>query len=203
MTIRKGEEWGRRAPTPPGTIVLGSDHAVHDWVVDHRERGEQVPSFGLGGGDLARTVSGGSHVGELAECTMLPLDLVRVDAGGRTTWSVAHVVCRRSWWTGDVVFAMTAEFLGDADVAPRAHPNDGRIDVLRVAASMSPRTRWQARRRSRTGSHLPHPDLSVERVTSVALVFSRPLVVWVDGRRWTTTDRLTLSVEPDAYTAYV
>ena len=203
MTIRKGEPWGVAAPTPVDRTVLTTDGAVHDWVAAQRERHEPVRPFGLGGGDLARTVAGGPHVADEAECTMLPLDLVRVDGEGKTEWSVAHVVCRRSWWTGEVVLAMTAEFLGDADVSPRSHPNDGRVDVVRIAASMTPRTRWQARRRSVTGAHVPHPQITVARCESTELSFARPLVVWVDGRRWITTDRLTLTVEPDAYTAYI
>ena len=183
--------------------MLVTDRAVHEWVSSQRLRGEPVRPFGLGGGDLARTVSGGPQVAESATCTMLSLDLLRIDSGGDTTWSTSHVVCRRSWWAGEVVLAMTAEFFGDADVAPRSHPNDGKVDVLRVRPSTSARTRWQAWRRARSGSHLPHPDLSITQTASIELDLGRAMVVWVDGIRWTTTDRLVLTVEPDAYRAYV
>ncbi len=203
MTIRRGEQWGRAAPTPPDRTVLTSERAVHEWVVSQRRRGEPVRPFGLGGGDLARTVAGGPHVAETAECTMIPLDLLRLDCSGETTWSTSHVVCRRSWWTGEVVLAMTAEYFGDADVAPRSHPNDGKVDVLRVDPAMSARTRWQALRRAGSGSHLPHPQLSITQRASAELRLARPLVVWVDGIRWITTDHLVLTVEPDAYTAYI
>jgi diacylglycerol kinase family enzyme len=135
--------------------------------------------------------------------TRVPLDLVRVEAEGRSTWSVAHVVARRSWWRGDVVLAMTAQYLGDADVAPRAHPNDGKVDVLRVDPAMPMQARWQAVRRARTGSHVPHPLLRMTQVQQITLDLARPLVVWIDGVRWSTTRTLTLTVEPDAYVAYV
>ena len=138
-----------------------------------------------------------------ATATRIPLDLVRVEADGHTTWSAAHVVCRRSWWRGEVVLAMTAQYLGDHDVTPRGHPNDGKVDVLRVDPAMPARARWQATRRARTATHLPHPQLAVRQLDGVELAFARPLHVWVDGSRWRTAEALCLTVEPDAYAAYV
>ena len=52
------------------------------------------------------------------------------------TWGVAHVVVRRQWWRGEIVMAMNAQFYGRYDVAPRGHPNDGKVDVVRVDPSM-------------------------------------------------------------------
>ena len=49
------------------------------------------------------------------------------------------------------------------DVLPRAHPNDGFVDVLEVDPKISIRQRAIAWRRSATGSHLPHPDIRVSR----------------------------------------
>ena len=98
---------------------------------------------------------------------------------------------------------MTAQYLRGLDVVPRSHPNDGKVDVLRVDADMPVRARWQASRRARTGTHLPHPQLHVTQTAGVGLDFARPLHIWVDGRRWRTTGAATMTVEPDAYHAYV
>jgi len=196
VTIRRGEAWGEAVDVPDGLIVARSDVELHAAV------GGPVP-IGLGGGDLARTVAGGSADQFAGGATRLSLDLVRVAADGEATWSAAHVVCRRSWWRGEVVLAMTAQFLDGRDVAPRSHPNDGKVDVLRVDRAMPARARWQAARRSRTGTHLPHPQLAMSQVTQLEVAFERPLHVWVDGRRWRTASAVTLTVEPDAYTAYV
>ncbi|MEO6156685.1 MAG: hypothetical protein ABIQ39_03545, partial [Ilumatobacteraceae bacterium] len=136
MTIRRGETWGVPAPPPAGMVVLRDGIAVHEWVLDHRRKGIAVPPFGLAGGDLARTVAGGSADQFSVGATLISLDLVRVTAGEMVTWSTAHVVARRSWWTGEVVLVMTAQFLGTADVTPRGHPNDGKADVLRVDPAM-------------------------------------------------------------------
>jgi hypothetical protein len=203
LTIRKGEPWGEPGPTPPDLVVLRSDLEVHRWVIGHRQAGTPIAPFGLAGGDLARTVAGGSP-DQFQGCSVrLTLDLVRVEVGQQVTWSASHVIARRSWWRGELMFAMTAQFYGGYDVTPRGHPNDGRMDVLTVDAALPARVRAQARSRARTGSHLPHPALAVRQVQEWTAEFARPLVVWVDGRRWVTAEDVRLVVEPDAYTAYI
>jgi hypothetical protein len=203
MTIRRGEPWGETVAVPPDLTLVASDAELHDTIVAHRSAGTAVPSIGLGGGDLARTVAGGSAGQFSAAATRLPLDLVRVEADGHTTWSAAHVVCRRSWWRGEVDLAMTAQYVDGRDVVPRGHPNDGKLDLLNVDPAMPARVRWQAARRARTGTHLPHPQLRTRQVASVDLAFPRVLHLWVDGRRWRSARSVTLTVEPDAYVAYV
>jgi len=202
VTIRRGAAWGEHGAVPADLRPVHSDAELHDLLDAWRRGGADLPPIGLAGGDLARTVAGGSADQFTAAATQLPLDLVRVDAGGRTTWSAAHVVCRRSWWRGEVVLAMTAQYLGGFDVAPRAHPNDGRLDLLLVEEAMGARARWQARRRARTGTHLPHPRLRPSQVAAIELTFARPLHIWVDGRHWHTAAAVSLSVEADAYHAY-
>jgi diacylglycerol kinase family enzyme len=132
--------------------------------------------------------------------TVAPVDRVRVDAEGQTAWFVAHLVARRGWLRGEVVAAMNAQFLGDWDVAPRAHPNDGRVDVVRIDPSMSLRDRLRARSRVRQGTHVPHRAITVRQVASADLTFARPMDVYLDGQRWLRTSALTLTVEPDALT---
>jgi hypothetical protein len=202
VTIRKGEPWGDAIESSPELHVSPSDRAAREWVVRQREAGRSVLSLGLSGGDLARTMGGGAPGRFPGTVTRAPVDIVRVDADGRTTWAVAHVVARRSWLRGDVHMAMNAQFFGRYDVAPRSHPNDGRIDVLHVLAKMPLRARLQARKRARTGTHVPHPQITTTQVSTATWQFARPLVVWVDGVRWCTTDEVVLTVEPDALIAH-
>jgi hypothetical protein len=51
------------------------------------------------------------------------------------------------------------------DVLPRAHPNDGYVDVLTIDEAITTRQRLFAWRRAKTGSHLPHPQLRASRST--------------------------------------
>ena len=202
MTIRRGEPWGEVAQPDPALRVAPTDRHAREWVVAQLEKGVEPKPVGLGGGDLARTVGGGAPGRFNGTVMTAPVDLLRVDAGGRTTWAVAHVVARRSWWSGEVLLAMNAQFLDGYDVAPRSHPNDGKVDVVRVAAAMPVRSRLQARTRARTGTHVPHPQLTVTQSTSYEATFARPLVLWVDGVRWGTADTLRITVEPDALTIF-
>jgi len=68
---------------------------------------------------------------------------------------------------------------------------------------MDLRTRLQAARRARSGTHLPHPQISVQQTSSLTLDFERPLALYVDGERWCTSRRCTITVEPDAVVLYV
>ena len=202
MTIRKGEPWGEAAVCPDNLRVVPTDRDLREWVIWHRTRGRPIGDVGVSGGDLARTCGGST--GGHPSAAKVTIDVMRVVLdGGDPTWGVAHVVARRRWLRDDIVMVMNAQFLGPYDVVPRAHPNDGRLDVLRIDAGMSPRERLQARARARTGTHLPHRHLSVQSSADVDLRFERPMVIWVDGVRLGTAGALTVSAEPDALTAYV
>jgi hypothetical protein len=205
VTVRKGADWGERRAVPIGVRRVPDDRALHEWVCQHRSKGLPIGDVAIDGGDLARTL-GGADVArnDGRHATYAPLDVVRVVADrARTTWCASHVVARRSWWTGEVLLAMNAEYLGDLDVAPRAHPGDGLIDVVTVDPAMSLRARRQARDHARRGAHLPHPQLAVRRTATAEATFRRALTVWVDGVRWCQATSLELRVEPDAYHAYV
>ena len=191
MTIRKGEAWGE----PVLTAVSGLRVAPSDGVA---VRGDLSAAVGLSGGDMARTMGGGTPDRLDGPHVRATVDLLHVVADGRTFTALAHVVARRWWWRGEVVMAMNAQFLGPYDVAPRSHPNDGRLDLLRVDPSMGLRARLQARTRARTGTHLPHPSMTLNSTERWQATFSRPLDVYVDGHRVARVSDLAIEVLPDA-----
>ena len=149
MPIRKGEAWGDPAPLPPHGVIVRSDAEARAIVTAARRAGEPVPPLGLLGGDLCRTLGGTGDEARLhgPEAMQLPVDLGAVLVDGRLHWFVAHLVARRGWWRGRVVAAMNAQFLGPWDVAPKGHPDDGRLDVLDADLPLG--QRWSARRRLR------------------------------------------------------
>lgn len=202
MTIRRGEAWGEAAAAPDDLVVVAGDAAARSVVVPAREAGRSLVTFGVAGGDLARTMGGGAPGRFSGPVVLAPVDALRVEAGGHVTWAVAHVVARRSWWRGEVHLAMNAQFIGRHDAAPRSHPNDGRADVIDVDPAMTLRARVEAVRRSHTGSHLPHPQLTTRQLAVVEWRFDRDLDVWVDGERWRRARELVVRVEPDALLVY-
>lgn len=202
MTIRKGEPWGEAAVCPADLRVVSTDGDLREWVIWHRTRDQPIRDLGVAGGDLARTCGGAT--GPHPSAAKVTVDAMRVTLDdGEATWGVAHVIARRQWLHDELAMVMNAQFYGPYDVAPRSHPNDGKVDVLRVDRAMGRRDRLQARQRARTATHLPHRHLSMRSTNDDDIQFERPMVVWIDGVRVGTARRLRVTVEPDAFTAYV
>jgi hypothetical protein len=217
VTTRRGEDWGTAGTAPVGLEVAADDEALWRFVsgldigvdgpagpdlVDDGER----PVIGLSGGDLWRTLGGapGRPTPVAGEpVVLLPVDVGILVVDGADVPFAAHVVARRSWWRGEIVAVMNAQFLGSWDVAPRAHPNDGRLDVLRVEPSMRLLDRWRAARRAPTGAHVPHPDIDLSQTTFTVIDLWRPLDVWVDGIAVGRQERLEVRVVPDAITVAI
>jgi hypothetical protein len=198
MTIRKGEPWGEPGALPRHGVVVRSDREARDIVTAARRAGEPIPPLGLLGGDLCRTLGGTGDEDRLRspEAMQLPVDLGSVLVDGRLHWFVAHLVARRSWWVGRVVTVMNAQYLGKWDVAPKGHPDDGRLDLLDGSPSLG--QRWQARRRLVTGTHVPHPAIEERRITAVQLDLDRPTPIDLDGEPVGKATTLSIRVEPDA-----
>ncbi len=205
MTIRKGEPWGTPGGLPDGGLVVGSDAELARVVAGCRSSGRPVPPIGVTGGDLCRTVGGRGDETRVrsAEGMRLPVDVGVAVIDGVEHVFVAHLVARRSWWRGRVVAVMNAQFLGRWDVAPRSHPNDGRLDVLDVDPAMALGQRWQARTRLASGSHVPHPAITERRVAGWETRFDPPLRVWLDGRPAGRCRSLAVRCEPDALVVVV
>jgi hypothetical protein len=198
VTIRKGEPWGEPGPLPAGGRVVGSDAEAREVVTAARRASERVPPLGLLGGDLCHTLGGTGDEARLHSDTavQVPVDLGSVLVDGRLHWFVAHLVVRRSWWRGRVVAVMNAQYLGKWDVAPRGHPNDGRLDVL--DADLPFGERLQVRSRLPAGTHVPHPRIEERHVQALQVDLERPTPVYLDGQLVGRARRLSIRVEPDA-----
>ena len=117
--------------------------------------------------------------------------------------AVAHVVARRSWWRGRIVAVFNCEHLGRWDVAPRGHPNDGLAEVLDVDATMTLRQRLQAWRRLPSGTHVPHPAISVSRGPTASWEFARAVGALRRRRSARRRPPLAVAVDADAYHLHV
>jgi hypothetical protein len=203
VTIEKGRSWGEPGTLPADGVIVHSDAEARAVVEAARRTGEPVPTLGLLGGDLCRTVGGQGDEARLRspDAMRLPIDLPSVLIDGRLHWFIAHLVARRSWWWGEVFVAMNAEWLGRLDVAPRAHPGDGLLDTLSGKPSFDDRIK--AHRRLPSGTHVPHPAIVERRAHSIQRDFARPLDIWLDGQKVGRARNLSLRVGPDAITCVV
>jgi hypothetical protein len=203
MTISKGELWGEPGSLPRHGVVVRSDREARDIVTAARRAGEPIPPLGLLGGDLCKTLGGTGDEARLrsSEAMTLPVDLGSVLVDGRLHWFVAHLVAKRSWWVGRVVVAMNAQYIGGWDVAPKSHPNDGRLDVLDGDLPLGQRI--LARRRLTHGTHVPHPGIDERRVQAIQLELARPTPLELDDHPIGLVRTLSIRVEPGALTCVV
>lgn len=191
MTISKGVAWGVPAPLPPGGAVAATDAEAASLMGSHEP-------VGLVGGDLCRTLGGRGLVERLssADAVTFPVDAISISLDGASPiYAVAHVVARTVGWRRAFV-AMNAQWLGEWNVAPRGHPDDGKVETLEW--SLSRRAARQVLARMRLGSHLPHPRIATTSTSSSSVAFHRAQWVWVDGVRVGRARALTVVVAPDA-----
>jgi len=189
VPIERGKAWGSSGELPKGAPVAESD-------AEAAQLFSQAQIIGLHYGDLARTL--GVRPGSPPSATqqLLPIDVVSVQLDEAQTFrAVAHVQIGYRWRQPPFVALMNAAFIGDCNLAPRAHPGDGKIDV--VTMSLRPADRIKAWRRMATASHLPHPDIRVERRTGGTVEFGRALPVLVDGKPVGKARSVTYSIEPE------
>lgn len=198
MGIGRGQDWGTTGPLPPDGVVVRTDAEARGVVTEARRAGEEIPPLGLLGGDLCRTVGGRGVEARLRsdQATRLTVDVGAVLVDGRLQWFVAHLVARRSWWWGPIFAACNAQWLGTWDVAPRAHPGDGRLEV--VEADLGLGDRLAARRRLPSGTHVPHPDIRIRPRTAIQHDLPRGHAVWLDDERLGPARTLSIRVEPDS-----
>lgn len=187
------DDWGR---------TLRADEVIENCLDDAglataAQRGVVLAAVS---GDIHRSL--GAPVAERAT-SAVTLDLIECRVDGRLYRAAAHVVARRpgrwGWWRGPIVMVMVSGHLGRFEPAPRAHPGDGLLDVIEVSESMNLRQRIMARRRSRTGSHLPHPDISTTRVRDLRRSFDESLTIFVDGASAGVSRHLDVAVVAAAY----
>jgi hypothetical protein len=165
MTIERGVAWGKTVQVPDNVILVRTDNALADC--------SPTDFVSLLGGDLFQSLGSPRPVQAGSERTVVNIDALEcrvVQNGTRSTVLAASSVVIGTWWSRrEFVCITNGGMLNGLDLTPRAHPNDGKWDVLRLQRSMDVRQRILARRRSKTGSHIPHPEISVTRVSEVSV----------------------------------
>ena len=162
--------------------------------------------FFLAGGSLFETLGRPSApvVGGVAHC--LPCDAISVSIVARGTQieltAVNDVAIRNSWshggWLrGPVLVVTNTGIRRGRQIATRAHPNDGHLDVVSVA-TMNIRQRVIGWSKAKTGNHVPHPKIAISRTTHLDLTVSPKQLLVIDGRRHKHVSRVTLTIASDA-----
>ena len=190
--IRKGESCGTPIELDGSEPVVDGDAQLARLLSGALAAGGSGPTVLLTGGDLHRCLGGVAALVPHA----LPVDLLEVSVNGERHWAVGHVIARSPWWSGQFLVVMNGSHLGGWNLGPKAHPNDGLVDV--TIGSLAPADRLAARRRAHTGSHLPHPGLRTSRVREITWNSDRPVGVYVDGTKVGRSTAVSVVVHPDA-----
>ena len=187
---------------PDDGVVVRSDAEARAVIEEARRNSQPPPVLGLLGGDLCRTLNGPGDEDRLRspDAVRFSVDLGEVLLDGRLHVFVAHLVARTKRWKHAFV-AMNAQFVGDWVLGPRAHPNDGLLDVYQADLSLT--DRLKVRSRLKHGAHMPHPGIKERRVPAVQVDFPHPRPIYLDGEEWGQARKLSVRVEPDALTVVV
>lgn len=187
MTIKKGESWGEEVALAEGGALAGSDAELA------RQAAGGAKLVRLTGGDLLRTLGGSSSLGE-GRIWSMPIDIGVCSFGGRDVHFAAHCALYPRRWGLPSLVVMNAEYFGNWDLTPKGHPNDGRFEAVEL--SLPRKDRRQFRRRVVTGSHLPHPGISIRRVKKLESNAKGRLVL--DGIDYGRVEGFEVRVIPDA-----
>ena len=196
MTIEPGGVWGEPAADTVGCRAIRTASTDAE-VASLAFAGHDVVELTSFGGDLARTV-GVEHRRPEAERHAYPFDLglVRLDDRDELPF-VAGLVARRALWRGEFALVANGGWLGGWYIGPKAHPNDGRLDV--TVGALGPVQRYLASRRLPTGTHLPHPDLTTRRTDAWDHRFSSPVTVSIDRVAVGRAHSIRVSVRADCF----
>lgn len=203
MSISKGSVWGRVGVLPQNARVATSNRHLSELIRAVPLDGTFI--VGLAGGDLHRTVGGPSVPGRLhtADAMLLPIDVIEAELDhdtNRRIRFVTHLIAHDRFYRNGVA-AMNADFWRRYQLGPRAHPGDGVLDVYQATLEWGDIVRIAPR--ARTGTHVPHPRLLLQRGATAEVTFARRLRVVADDVYVGRATSITFRVIPDAITIVV
>ena len=197
MNIEKGRSWGSLSPLPPEGVIIKTNKELLEKVNDCKRQGIDLPTFGLLGGDLWRTLGGRRAEERLygGEATTLDIDLGCALLDGKIFWFCAHMFIG-SKLKGEKIFISNVAHYGKMNPAPKAHPGDGKFDMLEV--KLSPFQTFKAVKRVSAGTHIPHPGIKYKQVSSEQFSFGKKLSIEIDGKNIGKYSTVSIRIENEA-----
>ncbi len=197
MNIEKGRSWGSLSSLPPDGVIIKTNKELLEKVNNCKKQGIDLPTFGLLGGDLWRTLGGRRAEERLygGEATTLDVDLGCALLDGKIFWFCAHMFIG-SKLKGEKIFISNVAHYGKTNPAPKAHPGDGKFDMLEV--KLSPLQTFKAVKRVSAGTHIPHPGIKYKQVSSEQFSFGKKLSIEIDGKNIGKFSTVSIRIETEA-----
>ena len=213
MTIRRFAEWGRMIARPQVIESCDSDAEIGESMARHMLEQTEIPHIHATGGSIARALGDPHALSDAAALSdakalsdaavrELSIDVLHIDyrnADGMSHSIAANsVVLRHRLWVGQIIAMTNSGFVGTWEIATRAHPNDGRFDVVEIDAGMSIRDRLTTRRRLNGAKPLSHPSVTSYQSESKEWTFDRPVRLYVDQNFVARVTYVRVKILPDA-----
>lgn len=193
MPIEKGVAWGSPGALDPAASQASDDRSIAALIDSGATQVRPVA------GDLARTLGVSPASLRRDAAMLLPVDAIRVTLDGEELVAAAHVLIGPPRRPATAI--MNAAFHGTLNIAPRAHPGDGKLDIVTFDIGLID---WfKARRRMPTAAHLPHPGIKARQATTWETTFDRPSPVLLDGTLKRRARHIECVVRSDAIVAGV
>jgi hypothetical protein len=192
--ITRGEQWGVSTTRLPSDVTVNGDQELAISPTDIR--------LIVKGGDIAHSLGDPTPPDVGDTCTEISIDALRVmitfKNGSKQNHIASSHVMIGSWLRGRLVCVSNSGFIGQWNVSPRAHPNDGFFDVMTIDPSMPFQQRLRARKKSQLGTHTPHPHVETRRARHIEFSSqSRHESFVMDGRRIPSWNAIHIEIVPD------
>ena len=206
MIIKKGDNWGELVGRPRELKIFETDALLGDFLGRDPSLDRARSNFAILKSNAARGLGLSGARPEARQMLRTSFDLIEIQGhekeGPFTRLCVGYAILGNGFFRGRTVGIFNVSFCGGRDWAPRAHPNDGKLDVLRISPEMKVPQRILAYRRMKTGSHLPHPQISYHQSGEYLFDEARATRLTVDSVKMGLVEECSFRVIADALTLY-
>ena len=208
MTIRKGQEWGHFEERPSDLQLVADDVAACEVVSKCVIESSSTLNLSILKSDMARTlgITGATNLNSQMLCTRFDVIeatyvLTKSEETIRRCF-IGRAFISEKLFFGRTIAVLNSSFVGNRDWAPKAHPNDGKLDLVELDSSMNIRQRLTAHRLMKSGSHLPHPQIRYNQLSEYEYATDRSASLSIEGVRIGSIRHCFFRVLPDAVNLY-
>ncbi|MEI7971059.1 MAG: hypothetical protein WCI10_00795 [Actinomycetota bacterium] len=164
MPITPGSPWGITSTVPDHAMQIDSDRQLGTFLRDNAAQQIHNQTFFVQSGDILKVLGVSKRTGKTNRLRVV-IDAISVsytDADGHehTDVCIGSLSIARRFFRGAISVITNSGFWKQREVAPRAHPNDGKLDIFEVSGAMRRSQRRLMWQKTALGTHLPHPLLA-------------------------------------------